>query len=210
MRLKVNRGPHLNSHLEKRLPIEIPRWSPFSRNIHSCLQSHAIIVYAGDFNLITSNKITHERLINERHSINSSKNLTLKPEKCKNLSICSGSPKIVPFSLGGKHLDSISPMKWACASFQSISMEGFTFIRNKIETMLKNIEATYIYAQNLRCKSITQYAMSSIRFALTVHDLTSIHLKEIVRLTHHSLPQIVVGNATMRATSAIIIIVRLV
>ena len=73
-------------------------------------------------------------------------NLTLKPEKCKNLSICSGSPKIVPFSLGGKDLDSIknSPMQFlgACVSFQSTSMEGFTFIHNKLESMLKNIEST--------------------------------------------------------------------
>ena len=110
VQLKVHRGPCLNSHLEKRLSIEIPRWSPFSRNIHSCLQSHAILFYAGDFNIITSNKITHERLINELHSITSSKNLTFKPDTCKNLSTCSGSSKIVPFSLGGKHLDSISPV----------------------------------------------------------------------------------------------------
>ena len=44
--------------------------------------------------------------------------------------------KIVPFSLGGKDLDSIknSPMKFlgACVSFQSTSLEGFTFIHNKL------------------------------------------------------------------------------
>ena len=104
--------------------------------------------YADDFNLITNNKRTHQRLINELHSITSSMNLTLKPEKCKNLSICSGFLKIVPFSLGGKDLDSIknSPMKFlgACVSFQSTSMEGFTFIHNKLEYMLKNIESTNI------------------------------------------------------------------
>ena len=98
---------------------------------------------ADDFNVITSNKRTHQRVINELHSITSSTNLKLKPDKCKNLSIGSGSPKIVPFSLGGKDLDSIkdSPMKFfgACVSFQSTSMEGFTFIHNKLESMLKNI-----------------------------------------------------------------------
>ena len=75
-------------------------------------------------------------------------NLKLKPEKCKNLSICSGSPKIVPFSVGAKYLDSIkgSPMKFlgACVSFQSKSMEAFTFIHNKLEHMLNNIESTHI------------------------------------------------------------------
>ena len=89
-------------------------------------------------------------------------------------------------------------------------MEGFTFIHNKIETMLKNIEATCVGLRPEFNVQIYTHAISSIRFALTVHDLTSIHLKEIVRLTQHSLPQIVVGNAKMQATSGIIIIVRLV
>ena len=86
--------------------------------------------YADDFNLITNNKITHQRLINELHSITSSMNLTLKLEKCKNLSICSGSPKIVPFSLGGKDLDSIknSPMKFLGMCLISIHINGGFYI----------------------------------------------------------------------------------
>ena len=107
-------------------------------------------------------------------------NLTLKPEKYKNLSICSSSPKIGPFSLGGKDLDSIkdSPMKFlgACVSFQSTSREGFTFIHNKLESMLMNIESTHIRPE-FKVRIYTQYAMPSIRFALTVHDLTSTQRK---------------------------------
>ena len=162
--------------------------------------------YADDFNLITNNKRTHQRLINELHSITSSMNLTLKPEKCKNLSICSGFPKIVPFSLGGKDLDSIknSPMKFlgACVSFQSTSMEGFTFIHNKLESMLKNIESTNIRPE-FKVRIYTQYAMSSIRFALTLHDLTSTQRKSLDSLTTRYLKSWL-GMPRCGATSAII------
>ena len=162
--------------------------------------------YADDFNLITSNKRTHQRVINELHSITSSMNLTLKPEKCKKLSICSGSPKIVPFSLGGKELDSIkdSPMKFvgACVSFQSTSMEGFTFIHNKLEYMLKNIESTNIRPE-FKVRIYTQYAMSSIRFALTVHYLTSTQRKSLDSLTTRYLKSWL-GMPKCGATSAII------
>ena len=163
--------------------------------------------YADDFNLITSNKRTHQRVINELHSITSSMNLKLKPEKCKNLSICSGSPKIVPFSLGGKDLDSIkdSPMKFlgACVSCQSTSMEGFTFIHNKLESMLKNIESTNIRPE-FKVRIYTQYAMSSIRFALTVHHLTSTQRKSLDSLTICYLKSWL-GMPKCGATSAIII-----
>ena len=162
--------------------------------------------YADDFNLITNNKITLQRLIYELHSITFSMNLKLKPEKCKNLSICSGSPKIVPFSLGGKDLDSIknSPMQFlgACVSFQSTSMEGFTFIHNKLESMLKNIESTNIRPE-FKVRIYTQYAMSSIRFALTVHDVTSTQRKSLDSLTTRYLKSWL-GMPRCGATSAII------
>ena len=113
-------------------------------------------------------------------------NLTLKPEKCEKLSICSGSPKIVPFYIGGKDLDSTknSPIKLlgACVSFQSPSMEDFTFIHNKLESMLKNIESTNIRPK-LKVRIYTQYAMSSIRFALAVHDIISTQRKSLDSLT---------------------------
>ena len=134
-------------------------------------------------------------------------NLALKPEKCKNLSICSGSPKIVPFSLGGKYLDSIknSLMKFlgVCVSFQSTSMEGFTFIHNKLESMLNNIESTNIRPE-FNVRIYTQYALSSIRFAINVHYLTSTQRKSLDSLTTRYLKSWL-GMPRCGATSAIII-----
>ena len=48
--------------------------------------------------------------------------------------------------------------------------------------MLKNIESTHIRPE-FKVRIYTQYAMSSIRFALTVHDLTSTQRKSLDSLT---------------------------
>ena len=48
--------------------------------------------------------------------------------------------------------------------------------------MLKNIESTNIRPE-FKVRIYTQYAMSSIRFALTVHDLTSTQRKSLDSLT---------------------------
>ena len=113
-------------------------------------------------------------------------NLTLKPEKYKNLSICSGSPKIVPFSLGGKDLDSIknSPMKFlgACVSFQSTSMECFTFTHNKLESMLKNIEST---------KPIEMYIRGLTNNAKIISDLPGRSLSGLYTIP----PEVLVTSA---------------
>ena len=86
----------------------------------------------------------------------------------------------------GIDLDSIKdmPVKFLgiCVSFQSTSMEGFTFIHNKLESMLKNIESTNIRPE-FKVRIYTQCAMSSIRFALTVHDLTSTKRESLDSLT---------------------------
>ena len=49
--------------------------------------------FADDFCLITSDKRHHQKIMNEIHSITKTMNLTLKPVKCKSISICSGRSK---------------------------------------------------------------------------------------------------------------------
>ena len=90
----------------------------------------------------------------------------------------------------------------ACVSFQSTSMEGFTFIHNKLESMLKNIESTNIRPE-FKVRIYTQYAMSSIIFALSVHELTSTQRKSLDSLTTRYLKSWL-GMHKCGATSAII------
>ena len=58
------------------------------RNVHGFnLDGDKVITkpYADDFNLITSNKVQHQKIINDLHSKTQSMGLTLKPSKCRSL-----------------------------------------------------------------------------------------------------------------------------
>ena len=63
--------------------------------------------FADDFNLITTDKRRHQKLINELQQLTSSMGLKLKPAKCKSLSICAGKSAEVVFDLNGDGLGSI-------------------------------------------------------------------------------------------------------
>ena len=55
--------------------------------------------FADDFNIITTNSRTHQRIILNVERFAKSMNLILEPTKCKSLSICSGSSKVINFKL---------------------------------------------------------------------------------------------------------------
>ena len=63
--------------------------------------------YADDFNLITHNKIQHQKIINELHTKATSMGLTLKPSKCRSLSLCGGKPTLIDFHIGGNVVKSV-------------------------------------------------------------------------------------------------------
>ena len=56
--------------------------------------------FADDFCLISTNKLTHQRLIHDINEKLISMNLLLKPSKCRSISICSGKPKPITFCIG--------------------------------------------------------------------------------------------------------------
>ena len=66
--------------------------------------------FADDFDLLTTNRKTHQKLMNDIHSWTQSMGLKLKPSKCKTFSIVSGKPTPVTFSLNGSQLDTIEAM----------------------------------------------------------------------------------------------------
>ena len=70
--------------------------------------------FADDFNVITTNSRTHQRILNNVEKYASTMNLNLEPTKCKSLSICSGLSKVVQFKLSTLCIDSIinSPEKF--------------------------------------------------------------------------------------------------
>ena len=63
--------------------------------------------YANDFNLISGNKLQHPKLMNGINDRLRSKGLTLKPKRCSSLSLTSGGPNIVEFTIGNEVISSV-------------------------------------------------------------------------------------------------------
>ena len=63
--------------------------------------------FADDFNLITTNKRTHQRLLNEISTRTKSIHLKLKPMKCKSLCFVSGKQTPIVFKLGDNDVNPV-------------------------------------------------------------------------------------------------------
>ena len=63
--------------------------------------------FADDFCLQTADKRKHQKLMTEVLDLTRSMNLTLKPVKCKTMSICNGSPDDCTFVIGDTTLQSL-------------------------------------------------------------------------------------------------------
>ena len=75
-------------------------------------------------------------------------NLLLKPSKCRSISICSGKPKSITFSIGDTPLPTVleKPEKFlgSYITFYGKSTETFNLIRNKVNSLLTNIDNSAI------------------------------------------------------------------
>jgi len=63
--------------------------------------------YADDFCILTTNKRTHQNLINDIKSKIESMGLKLKPSKCRSFSLSSGKPTNIEFQIGDDIVPSI-------------------------------------------------------------------------------------------------------
>ncbi len=109
-------------------------------------------------------------------------NLVLEPTKCKSLSICSGSSKVIEFNLNDSIIQSIanSPEKFLGShiTFSGKQSEIFEFIKDSIANTLENIDKSLI-CEEYKMSIYTRYVIPALRFKLTVHDITNTNLKAL-------------------------------
>jgi hypothetical protein len=143
--------------------------------------------FADDFNLMTTNKRTHQRLLNEISVWTKSMNLKLKPVKCKSLSIVSGKPTPIEFSLGENNVSSIKddPHKFLGShlSFSGKQEDVFDHVKEHFCTRLERIDKLLVRGE-FKVKIYKNYLLPSCRFILTVHDLTKTHLLALDSIVH--------------------------
>jgi hypothetical protein len=138
--------------------------------------------FADDFNVISTNSRTHQRLLNNIETHAKSMNLCLEPNKCKSLSICSGSSKIIDFKLSELTVGSIanSPEKFLGSHITYLGKQSeiFDIIHSSILKVIENIDNSPI-RDEFKVKIYTQYLLPAIRFKLTVHEITTTNLAKL-------------------------------
>lgn len=153
-------------------------------------QKVATTPFADDFNLITRNKRTHQRLIKEIELWTTSMGLKLKPVKCISLSLCAGQPTNTTFILNGHEIDTLenSNHKFlgSSISFSGKQSETLKVIEKHFKEGLEHIDGLEI-RDEYKMKMYSKYLLPSKKFILTVHTLTATSLKQLDALVHRFL-----------------------
>jgi len=138
--------------------------------------------YADDFCLITRDMRTQQRFIDQINSHIQSMGMLLKPSKCRSFSIKSGKPTVVPFHIGDHEIPSIAHEEQKILGkvifFSGKSKETLAYFKDALETKLKHIENTQIRNEN-KLWIYKHYFLPSIRFLLTIHEITVTDLKQL-------------------------------
>ena len=144
--------------------------------------------FADDFNLITTDKRRHQKIIDQLLSLTQSMGLKLKPKKCKSLSIQAGRSTDIEFRLGNDIMKSIlheRHHKFLGASF-TFDVKGGSIasvIYDRFRDGLENINKLLI-RDEFKARIYSEYFLGSQRFLFSVHDLTKSQIKKLDELTH--------------------------
>ena len=108
-----------------------------------------------------SDKRRHQIIMNEIHDITKSMGLTLKPVKCKSISIRGGKSDDCTFAIGDVVLKSLkdAPEKFLGSNFtyKGKSKDIHEIVNNKLEGMMENIKKCRI-RDEFKLKEYSQYA----------------------------------------------------
>lgn len=146
--------------------------------------------FADDFNLITTNKATHQRIMTNLQAKTKSMGLVLKPVKCKSLSLKSGKPTEITFKLGDFNVPTIrdEPHSFfgSIITFDGKSQDTFQHIRNKLSSGLNMIDKSHI-RNEYKIKVYRDYFLPSLRFSLTVHEITKTNVNTLNQISNNYL-----------------------
>ena len=114
--------------------------------------------------------------------------LVIKPSKCSSLSIQSGKSAKIDFFLEDNQtgqkttISSIvdKPLKFLGSQVTALNkpQNMFLFLHEKLETKLKNIDASKLRGE-YKLNIYSRYALISMRYHLSVHDVHKTHLDKL-------------------------------
>ena len=139
--------------------------------------------FADDFNIISRNMKLHQKIVLDVEKKLRSMGLVLKPQKCRALSIQSGTPKVVEFHLtnetGNKVPISsvlVKPLKFlgSIVAEDNTPSAKFALIEEKLRTKLENIDKSVLRGER-KLAIYSRYALPSMRYFMSVHQINKTH-----------------------------------
>ena len=156
--------------------------SKFGYNLSENEDNFITLPYADDFCLITCDKRTHQRIINEISKNINSMGMKLKPSKCRSFSIKSGAPEIVHFDIEGYKVPSIAEEEQKFLGrvlfFSGKSQDCYNLLETSIKEKIENLDKTAV-RNEFKLEIYKIYILPSIRFLLTIHDVPKTHLLKL-------------------------------
>ena len=122
--------------------------------------------YADDFCLMTTDKRTHQRLLNQIAENVNSLGMKIKPSKCRSFTISGGKPSVVHYSVEGYQIPSISEEEQKFLGrvlfFEGKSQQTYELLEKTIKEKLDNLEQTAIRPE-YKLEVYQMYILPSIR-----------------------------------------------
>ena len=148
--------------------------------------------FADDFNLITNNKTIHQKLLSDVEEKIKSMGLVLKPRKCRSLSIIGGKTVNSPFYLHEKQSEKTiqiasvidQPMKFLGSQVAGENNPSamFASLQAKLKQKLENIDKSTLRGE-YKVNIYSRYALPSLRFYFSVHQLHKTHEESLDSMT---------------------------
>ena len=144
--------------------------------------------------------------MSEIHEITQSMHLTLKPSKCKSMSLSCGRPNICQFKVGETLLKTTkdAPEKFLGKHIfhGNKSKDIYDVVKSKVMEQIDNINSSHV-RNEYKLRVYVQYSIPALRYLFTVNELTDTQLVCLDHLHTNSIKKWI-GMAINGPTSAII------
>ena len=151
--------------------------------------------FADDFNLISTNKKNHQKVILDIQSKLVSMGLKIKPQKCRSISIQRGKITKTEFSINNTEGNEVNiasildkPLKFlgSLVTPSNSPEDMFNHVYDKLQSKLTNITLSKIRGE-LKIQIYKRYLLPSVRFHLMVHEFHTSHLEKLDTLARKHL-----------------------
>ena len=147
--------------------------------------------FADDFNILTGNKIHHQKIQDDIQDKATSMGLIFKPKKCRTYSVCSGKPASVIFTLseGPRKIqlktliDEPHKFLGQIITHKNSSQDHFNYMKDILQTKLENLDKSCV-RNEYKLATYERYLIISLRYHFSIHTIHQTQLDKLDMLAN--------------------------